>query len=312
TFHEGYYELLSADPGVRQSPSKLSALGGTIASSMEGMPFEAWLSQQQVVGIADQFGLQVYQYVRSGLACVFRRYSFGYEETVSGADVDWRALDGDGVVIDAGSEPTDPTGFLPLAPVLPAGAEGRLTVQLRARMDSETAENSAVRTMLSLSGLFGVVVGEERGTVTITPLDSAMAPVACAVVHGQFAAPELEHVAGRFRLSYAGPEGAHGERMLTKDASSYMAVMQPIASTRSAVLVARPSVTRQGCRFLLDRSVAGPARLTLYDVAGRILQVLDVPEGSSGIDWNGADRSGYLTHNGVIVARLTAPGVDAS
>ena len=37
-----------------------------------------------------------------------------------------------------------------------------------------------------------------------------------------------------------------------------------------------------------------------------------MPAGASGIDWNGADRTGYLSHNGVILARLTAPGIDAS
>jgi len=37
----------------------------------------------------------------------------------------------------------------------------------------------------------------------------------------------------------------------------------------------------------------------------------DVPAGASGIDWYGADRTGYLCH-GLVLARLTAPGIDAT
>jgi len=36
-----------------------------------------------------------------------------------------------------------------------------------------------------------------------------------------------------------------------------------------------------------------------------------VPAGASGIDWYGADRTGYLCH-GLVLARLTAPGIDAT
>lgn len=310
-FHESYYGQLITDHELRWSLSKLATLGATIAPTMEGLPFETWVSRQQILGASDPGpGLQVFQYVPFHYAYVFDKYGFG--DSVAGAHVEWQVFDGEGVVIDAGSGATNAAGSVPIIPLIRPGEEGRLTVRVRATTSSGVAENSTVFTTALPSGLFGAVVGGARGTVTITPLDSAMAPVVCPLVHGQFAAPSLEGVAGRFHLAYVGEDGGRGERYVTKDASAYLALIESLGPNRSARLTARPNVTRQGSRFVLDRPVAAPARLTLYDVAGRILNVIEVPAGASGADWDGADRSGYLCHNGVVLARLTAPGVDAT
>ena len=306
-FNRRYYALLEQDAEAQSSNAKLVALAAEIAPTQEGASYAAWAERQYVLGESSRFGVQLYQYVNSGLIAVFDRHPYGYEEPLADVEIEWDAFDADGIRIGSGSAHTDVSGFAAVSPTVPWNFDGRIRVWVRARCSRGSAESVIDRPARFTRGFFGLVPGGNRGSVTITPLDASIAPVVVPVTGGLFVDLSLQEVAGRFSVRFVGDDGRHGERVITKDASSYQTVIAPLTGMPArAVLTAQPAVTRAGCRFVLDRGIPMPAHLTLYDAAGRIVRVLDVPAGASGIDWNGVDRTGYLSHNGVILARLTA------
>jgi hypothetical protein len=100
---------------------------------------------------------------------------------------------------------------------------------------------------------------------------------------------------------------------VTKDSSPYFVLLSapPGARPAPAALIARPSLTRAGARFLFARALAGPGRLDLYDVAGHRVRTLILPAGSRGADWDGTDARGTTVASGLYFARVTAAGLDA-
>jgi hypothetical protein len=112
----------------------------------------------------------------------------------------------------------------------------------------------------------------------------------------------------RFRLASNDSIGARGWEIYRVE------VRRPAASpqTQSLKLLAEPNPVRLPAqiRFRIDapRSVvAQPTRLRLFDLRGRLVQVLEhasVPSQSSQFTWDGTDRAGRPVATGLYVARL--------
>jgi hypothetical protein len=73
--------------------------------------------------------------------------------------------------------------------------------------------------LFSNRGIFGVVVGQDDGSVKITPLtDISKNPITTNLIHGAFWAPEFQEVGGKFKIEIFGNSGIlTGTKYITKD-----------------------------------------------------------------------------------------------
>jgi len=73
-----------------------------------------------------------------------------------------------------------------------------------------------------------------------------------------------------------------------------------------------PNPVREGTSIRFSLAKAGPARVGVYDAAGRLVKMLvdgERPAGESQVAWNGHDAGGIRVAHGLYFARLTAQGV---
>lgn len=75
-------------------------------------------------------------------------------------------------------------------------------------------------------------------------------------------------------------------------------------------LHAWPSVTRGATQFRLSRPLEQASRIQVFDVAGRIVQSLEVPAGDRAVSWDGRTHDGTVAAAGVYFARVS-PGAEA-
>ncbi len=80
----------------------------------------------------------------------------------------------------------------------------------------------------------------------------------------------------------------------------------PPAPARRYALRAWPSVTAGATRLAFGAPLAGPGRVTIWDVGGRMVRALAVPPLSSATLWDGRGASGRAVGPGVYFARLEA------
>jgi hypothetical protein len=83
----------------------------------------------------------------------------------------------------------------------------------------------------------------------------------------------------------------------------------PPVSSRTLMAQPNPFNPRTTIRF--DLPAAGPVRLAVYDLAGRLVRVLvegEIPAGSHEAVWDGRDQSGRSAPSGSYLARLVAGG----
>ena len=81
---------------------------------------------------------------------------------------------------------------------------------------------------------------------------------------------------------------------------------------RSRLLGAYPNPFNPQTRIVFDLAQAGPARLTIHDLSGRLVRTLIAGErmaGAGEVVWNGTDDHGQSVATGVYFARLVADGV---
>lgn len=313
-FNRRYYEALAASDTLRHSIGGLIAIAAEVAPEMEGMRFRAWADRQYVLGTTPQLGVQIYQFGFSPLVVLFFRHADGYEEPLPGEDLAWRASDGEDVAAGAGVWPTDFGGGVFLYPQVPPLSRGSLTVEASASTRYGSQSSAMTRPLAGGKGLYGVVRGAHEGTLTITPLGQPLPPETVPVRWGAFDAPGWRRYAGQLELAFTDPDGRRAARIVTKDSTSYLAILDAPAgpvSQPAAVFTARPSVATVGCRFALNHAVEGPSVVTLYAVNGRALRAISVPAGARAVDWDGLGSDGLFVSAGVYVARLTGPGVDA-
>jgi hypothetical protein len=313
-FNRLYYAQLALDDTLRGSITGLIGIAGEVAPTVEGEPFAQWAGHQYVLGTTRQLGVQLYLFPFATGAALFFRHADGYEEPLGFQNVAWSATDAENVGAGSGEVSTDLAGLATIYPDISPYPRGRLTIETDANTPYGSQTSTVERTVTLGRGLFGLVRGASEGTVTIAPLDTALAPETVRVQWGEFEAPRWESLAGRFELTYVDPAGRRVTRRLTKDASSYFALIDAPGGAlppAAAVLTARPSIALAGCRLSMNRALASAAHVTLYAVNGKILRVLTIPAGALAVDWDGMGADGLFASAGVYVARLVAPGVDA-
>jgi hypothetical protein len=85
--------------------------------------------------------------------------------------------------------------------------------------------------------------------------------------------------------------------------------LSPLTGPMLEQNVPNPFNPTTGLRF--DLPSAGPVRLAIYDLAGRLVRVLvegEIPAGSHEAVWDGRDASGRSAPSGSYLARLVAGG----
>jgi hypothetical protein len=313
-FNRRYYERLAADNSLRSSVTDLIALASEVAPTVEGEPFAAWAEHQYVLGTTQALGVQVYVYPFATGVALFYRHADGYEEPLQYQDVEWSVTDADEISAGSGTVLTDYAGLATLYPDIPGLSRGALRFETWANTSYGSQASTIERPVAMGKGLFGLVRGAREGSVTITALDTALAPETVPVQWGEFEAPRWKSLAGRFELAYTDPDGRRVTRRVTKDASSYLALIDAppgaLAAARAS-LTARPSIALAGCRLSLNRPLPDPAHVTIYSVSGKILRVLTIPPGALAVDWDGQGADGLFASAGVYIARVVAPGVEA-
>jgi hypothetical protein len=107
------------------------------------------------------------------------------------------------------------------------GQNKRSALRFKTRANTPYGSQSSMieRPVALGNGLFGLVRGGREGSVTITPLDTALVPETVPVQWGEFQAPRWKSLAGRFELVYTDPDGRRVTRRVTKDAASYLALI---------------------------------------------------------------------------------------
>jgi hypothetical protein len=313
-FNRRYYEQLAASDTLRRSIGGLITIAAEVAPEMEGMPFRAWADRQYVLGTTKQLGVQIYQFGFAPAVALFFRHVDGSEDPLVGQELTWKVTDGDELSAGAGTLLTDFGGIVFLHPDVPALSLGSLRIETGASTPYGSQTSVMTRPLTGGKGFFGVVRGASEGSVTVTPLDTALASETVPVQWGEFQAPRWQSLAGRFELVYTDPSGRRVTRRVTKDAASYLALIDAppgAPAATSASLTARPSIALAGCRFTTNRPLADPARVTIYSVSGKILRVLTILPGTLAVDWDGQGADGLFASAGVYVARLVAPGVEA-
>ncbi len=122
------------------------------------------------------------------------------------------------------------------------------------------------------------------------------------------AAPWLppRDLAGRSRVVGAAPDlGALEWQPVTAVASD-----PAPAPVVAPVLSAGPNPANPGTRLIWEQVRAGPVRLTVHDLAGRLVATVVAglrPAGQQTADWSGRDRDGRRVAGGVYLVRLRSP-----
>jgi hypothetical protein len=327
-FNRRYYLALAESDTLQDSDRGLKQLAGDVAPVVEGEPFVDWVAGQHVLDTDAPPGPQILPFLHSGWIYCFERGEDGAEEPADGRAVEWSVYDADDVLVSAGSavSGSGESGYVRLPTAALQGVSGRLRAEITARFPGGALALEAFGLGRPVRELEGLVLGAERGSVTLTPLGesgapagSASLPVAAVSVtlsRGAFSAPELTAYRGRLEVRVAAADGTGATRVVTKDAAPYLVIVDarvgepPLPALRPTLRVS-PSVTAGGTRFLLDRRLTSPGQLTIYDLGGRAARRLGIAAGARGVDWDGADDAGARLPGGVYFARCRAPGVDA-
>ncbi|MBI5709442.1 MAG: hypothetical protein HZC42_03940 [Candidatus Eisenbacteria bacterium] len=82
----------------------------------------------------------------------------------------------------------------------------------------------------------------------------------------------------------------------------------PVAAAGGLRFAAQPSVARGWTRFDFGAPLAAAARVTLVDVAGRVVRTLVAAAGETGVRWLADDDAGRRVPGGIYFARLETAG----
>jgi hypothetical protein len=222
SFNAAYYARAAADLSVPNREAALWQLFASAKPSVENLPFSTWYPRQFVLGTNPPTGDFVF--VRavepSNLtAALFTRDANGNEFNLQGQNVSWWVTDTTGAAIASGADTTTSTGIVSI--VAPISGTGRHKVFARATINSALKSSSGFIKAPEGSGVFGVVVGADSGSITLTPLDVAVSPVTVPVSQGAFDAPSLNAVRGRVRYVFTNGALSTPAQVFTKDDAPY-------------------------------------------------------------------------------------------
>lgn len=230
-FNQQLYSRILTDPSTRYSESALLNIGAGIAPSVEGKSYAVWYVQQHILNLNPPAGYFLF-HRGSGENCTvdyFSRDTFGQETLQTDATVQWTFYDDGGRGLNNGSSSTAPRGWFGISSELPSGYSGRIKLVTSTLSPNGTVSHTSFWFASDASGargVFGVIVGADVGSVTVTPLDSPLASTTVNVINGGFSAPSLTTVRGRFRAVFTRQAESTRSRIFTKDASDYFLVIE--------------------------------------------------------------------------------------
>jgi serine protease AprX len=163
----------------------------------------------------------------------------------------------------------------------------------------------------------GTVADYRRGTGTSlsTPLVAGVAALLIQA-HPTWTPVQVREALRTTALRASHPDDDYGWGLIQGMSAAGYTTSAPslVEALRGAVLWASPNPSRDvtTLRFELPRAV-GRSEIQIYDVRGRLVQVLDAGDSSSGeASWNGRDDGGHPVPSGVYFARLHTPRGDVS
>lgn len=149
---------------------------------------------------------------------------------------------------------------------------------------------------LSVSDLFHDVAGDPD-LLSLTPFDAVYFPTT---------APNQEHVA---------INAENAEWLLSEIRAGAATGVEPVGPASSLELLpAAPNPFSSGTSIRFRAGAAGPVRIAVYDVTGRLVRrLLDEPLGPGlhAVDWDGRGGNGLLVPDGVYFYRLRTGSGDA-
>lgn len=221
-FNDSLYDHAAVNLATLASPTMLAAMAANLKPLVEGWPFQLWYSRQQILNVSPPSGYQLFQRVNQFYLDYFYRDMYGAEAPQSGSMLNWQALDYANNVLASGTGATAAVfGWVDCGISLP-GYTGRLKLIANVQSPQGLISDTAIRAYQpGASGVFGVVEDANTGTVSVTPLDTALATQTATLQNGAFSLPALKNVRGRFRVDYYFSDCGHVSRIFTKDRSSY-------------------------------------------------------------------------------------------
>ena len=157
-----------------------------------------------------------------------------------------------------------------------------------------------------IEGQGGLVLSPRPGTIDAAVLGSARGGIAC----------EGDVARVRFRVLQSGISGLGLTAVDARDAANKrlggVALEAHLAAPGQTLLLApAPNPARGGAAIGFTLASAGPARLTIYQVNGRLVRTLASGVHEAGVyrvDWDGTDDAGRLAAAGVYYFDLEAAG----
>lgn len=230
-FNRSFYESAVEDLSIRSNTAALSELAAAAKPTVENVPFPTWYSNQHVLNTEPPTGDLIYLRatgINNLVAILLNRQISGIERDLVGVKVDWLAADHLGGIFASGSGITSDCGWVKIySPELigawvNSGYVGRVKITASATVGETRLVTTAYSKSSPGSGVFGVVVGEETGSITFTPLDAGTTPVSVDVGNGVFEAEELLPVKGRIQYVFTDIRGVSTEPVVfTKDDTPY-------------------------------------------------------------------------------------------
>ena len=236
-FNQRYYSAILSDYSIQFTESKLLDLVESVQSGTEGMGLRTWYSKQAVFNASPPAGYFLYQRINQGI--YLYRDPSGAETMQANATINWAVYDYQDLLFDSGSGVTGVYGWISFSPNIPGSYTGRLKVVTTTMSPAGMVSNVAFRPAGNETGVFGVVLEANSGTVTITSLDSAISPVNANVTNGSFSAPSLTSARGRFRAAFIPTSGPSFFKFFNKDASDYFLLLTPPDLLQLATAVSR-------------------------------------------------------------------------
>jgi hypothetical protein len=210
-FNAQYYFKALNDPSFNQSDvEKLKNIAGTIKRTVEKQKFNVWYGEQHIFNTDPEEGYQTVFKGDNNTLYVFSRVD-GWETMLSGVNVSWEIFSCQGAYLSSGSAVTGAYGWVEI-PVWQPAYQGKVQIDVRVDLSPDaTIERSIITLNGVRAGIFGVTSACE-GEVKIGGQMGSSA----LVVNGAFSIPELENMAGTFKVN----QGKNG-KTVTKDAGDY-------------------------------------------------------------------------------------------
>lgn len=313
-FHQDYFDRCRQDPSLPQYVEGVINLLGYHNPVVDGMPFAEWWGWYRVMDLSPPLGYAVYSYPEKIGVITFHRD--GYNDLPSsGIVVDYTVRDRNGNVLASGQVVSNQYGNANPFLQFP-NYEGRATASYSAHFPDSTIERTqAYWIMPSMPssyegfGLFGLADGD--GPIQVSSLDGII-NLTGSVENGEFTFPELDGMAGAFRIVWNGRTC-----VVRKDVAPYLILLNeqtmhqigladvtPAPVLKIGASAPNPFRASTTIPFVVagDREV----HLTIYDASGRAVRTLVAGQQSRGsheVGWDGRNDRSQSVPSGVYFLR---------